>query len=161
MKHATIAMVFAALLAWACGGPTATSGRQSSASSTQGQSSISSTAAPASSNAAPTLFTLAPEPGTTVRGTVQVAIDSGSVTLTAKVNGLDPGHSYIVDADPLPCQFFEGGPSQSFSKPLTVDATGNGRVVWAVPSGMAGNANVQLLTSQSSYAVLACADLSP
>jgi hypothetical protein len=103
----------------------------------------------------------APEPGSTVSGTVQVATSSNGATLTATVAGLKPGGSYLVDADPLPCLLFAGGPSQSFAKPLVADSGGNATASWTVPNGMAGNASVQGLTSQGTYAVLACADLTP
>jgi hypothetical protein len=73
--------------------------------------------------------------------------------------GLQPGRSYIVDADPLPCMPIEGGPSQSFPKALKADASGRGNAVWTVPNGMAGSVSVQGLTSRGTFAVLACADL--
>jgi hypothetical protein len=115
--------------------------------------------ATASPSAGATLYFFAPEPGSKVGGTVQVQAGPDSITLTAKVDGLSPGGSYIVDADPLPCLIFTLGPSQSFAKPLTADAGGKGRIVWSVPSGMAGNVTVQRLTDAGTYAVLACADL--
>jgi hypothetical protein len=102
---------------------------------------------------------LASQPGSTVTGTVQVTPGSGHVTLTALVAGLRPGRSYIVDADPLPCQFFVGGPSQAFAKAFKAGADGTAKVVWNVPNGMNANANVQALTSRGTFAVLACADL--
>lgn len=107
-----------------------------------------------------TLYVLAPETGSSVGGTVQVVQGSAGATLTASVTGLVPGHTYIADADPLPCMLFVGGPSQAFTAPLTADASGNGKATWTVPSAMAGNVNVQVLTSEGAYAAVACADLS-
>jgi hypothetical protein len=106
------------------------------------------------------LYTFAPEPGSKVGGTVQVKAASSGVTLTAAVSGLAPGHAYIVDADPLPCEFLVGGPSQAFPKAFRADASGRATVVWTVPDGMAGSASVQALSSRGTYVVLACADLS-
>jgi hypothetical protein len=106
-----------------------------------------------------TLYTFAPEPGSAVMGTVQVATAGGRVTLTARLSGLRPGRSYIVDADPLPCMLFVGGPSQAFPKALKADSSGTARVVWTVPNGMAGNVSLQSLTSRGTFVVLACADL--
>lgn len=119
----------------------------------------SSTPTPQPSSPGVTLYTLASQAGSTVTGTVQVTSAPGHVTLTARLVGLRPGRSYILDADPLPCQFFVGGPSQSFPKAFKAGANGTARIVWNVPSGMDANANVQALTSRGTFAVLACADL--
>lgn len=108
-----------------------------------------------------TLYVFAPEPGSTVGGTVQVAASPSGATLTATVHGLKPGGNYIVDADPLPCMLFAGGPSQSFAKPFVADSAGSATVTWTVPSGMDENASIQGLTDQGTFAVLACADLAP
>ena len=80
--------------------------------------------------------------------------------MTATVSGLRPGGTYIVDADPLPCEIFTLGPSQAFPKRMKADGSGKATVVWTVPSGMDANANVQVLTNRGTFAVLACADLS-
>lgn len=106
-----------------------------------------------------TLYVLAPQPGSKVAGTVQVVKASGHDVLTLRVSGLSPGRSYLADADPLPCQFFVDGPSQSFPKAFKAGPGGTARVVWNVPAGMNANANVQALTSRGTFAVLACADL--
>ncbi len=121
--------------------------------------SSSPTPQPAPSSPGVTLYTLVSQPGSTVVGTVQVTIASGHVTLTARVAGLRSGRSYIVDADPLPCEFFVDGPSQSFTKAFKAGADGTAKVVWNVPNGMDANVNVQALTSRGTFAVLACADL--
>jgi hypothetical protein len=129
--------------------------------------STSSHSSPTAATTAPTptpaaankVFTLAPQPGSQVGGTIQVARAAEGVTLTATVTGLDPSRIYIVDADPLSCMFFVGGPSQSFAQKLTADATGSGTAVWTVPNGMAANANVQVLTSVGTFATLACVDI--
>jgi hypothetical protein len=124
-------------------------------------SSPSSSSAAGSPTPASTLYIFAPEPGSTVTGRVQVAASPDGAQLTATVHGLRPGGSYIVDAGPLPCMLFDGGPSQSFAKPLVADSAGSATVIWKVPSGMDGNASVQGLTNQGTFAVLACADLTP
>jgi hypothetical protein len=121
----------------------------------------SPTAAPQSPHPATTLYVLAPAAGSSVGGMVQVEAASDGVTLTADVNGLVPGRAYLVDADPLPCELFAFGPSQSFATNLTADGSGKGRVTWTVPTGMAGSASVRALTDSGTYAVGACADLSP
>jgi hypothetical protein len=104
-------------------------------------------------------YTLVPQPGSKVAGTIQIARSTEGVTLTATITGLDPSRIYIVDADPLPCMFFVGGPSQSFAQKLTADAAGNGSAVWTVPNDMAANANVQVLTSDGTFAAQACVNL--
>ncbi|HEV2033207.1 MAG TPA: hypothetical protein VGU71_03250 [Candidatus Dormibacteraeota bacterium] len=129
------------------------------ASTTSQSSPATATASPAPASPATKLYVLAPEAGSSVGGTIQMDVGAGGVTLTATLTGLNPGGSYIVDADPLPCLLFVGGPSQSFAKPVTVDSSGHAKVVWTVPSGMNGNASVQGLTNQGTFAVLACADL--
>ena len=149
----TYTALVAAFLLTACGSAPGLTARTSSPSA----SPPSPTASPSS---AATIFTFVPEPGSTVTGTVQLATTSTGVTLEATVHGLTPGGNYIVDADPLACQFFALGPSQSFAKPIAPDAGGSAMVTWVVPNGMAGNANVQGLTAQGTYAVLACVDLS-
>lgn len=111
------------------------------------------------SAAGTTLFVLTSEPGSTVGGTVQVDKGSGGTTLTADLVGLKAGQRYLADADPLSCEFFVGGPSQSFPSAFTGDPSGRAKVSWTVPAGMAGNANVQVLTAGGAYAVVACTDL--
>jgi hypothetical protein len=144
-------LVLTTSMLMACGAtPASTAGHSSPAPAS---------AAPATASPATKLYVLAPEPGSTVGGTIQMDSGLDGVTLTATITGLDPAGSYIVDADPLPCMLFVGGPSQSLAKPLTPDASGHAKVVWTVPSGMNGNANIQVLTNQGTYAVLACADL--
>jgi hypothetical protein len=155
-RHVTLLLVLAPLLLVACGTASVSSASSPGAAVTAVPS---QTAVPAPSGPAITRYTLAPQPGSAVAGFVQVATSTGGVTLTATVSGLSPGGPYLVDADPLPCELFVGGPSQSFAKPLNADAGGMGTVVWTVPSGMNGNVSVQVLTSQGTYAVLACADL--
>ena len=123
----------------------------------------SPTAATAAPSPSPTpatkQYTLVPQPESQVAGTIRVARSAEGITLTATVTGLDPNRIYIVDADPLACMFFVGGPSQSFAQKLTADPTGSGSAVWTVPNGMAANANVQVLTSVGTFATLACVDL--
>ena len=149
-------LFLATLLLAACGtAPTPTAG---SSSSSHGRASVSPSPTSSSSTAA-NLYTFAPEPGSAAAGTVRVDASSNGVVLTATLHGLEPGGSYIVDADPLPCLLFVGGPSQSFPKAFVADSAGAATVAWTVPNGMDGNANVQALTSQGTYAVLACADL--
>jgi hypothetical protein len=154
-----VALFLAASLSSACGGTPASSKAAILSSPTAGAGSPSPTAAPASAGQGATLYAFAPEPGSAVSGFVQVAASPDGATLTATVHGLQPGSSYIVDADPLPCLLFVGGPSQSFAKPLVADSSGSAAVTWTVPSGMDGNASVQGLTNQGTFAVLACADL--
>jgi hypothetical protein len=154
-----VASLLVASLSSACGTtPASSTAGSSSSSPTAGAGSPSSTA-PASEGPAATLYTFAPEPGSAVSGTVQVATSPAGATLTATVHGLEPGSTYIVDADPLPCLLFAGGPSQSFAHSLVADSSGGATVTWTVPSGMDGNASVQGLTNQGTFAVLACADL--
>jgi hypothetical protein len=93
-----------------------------------------------------------------VQGTVVADKSAGGVALTATISGLELGRQYIVDADPLPCSFFVGGPSQSFAHSLSADAAGKAIVNWTVPDGMVGNVNVQAVTSGGTFVVVACAD---
>ncbi len=156
MDRAALAVVFSGVVLFGCGGTTATSAARSPAPTVQNQA-----ASPAPSSPAATLYTLASEPGSSISGTVQVAKASDGVTLTATVSGLVAGHSYIVDADPLPCMFFVGGPSQAFAKALEPDASGRATAVWTIPTGMNGSASVQALSGNGTFAVVACADLTP
>ena len=153
-------LLLATSLLAACGTQSASSVSSPSSMATPTVTPSSSpTHQPTPSSPGVTLYTLASQPGSTVTGTVQVTIASGHATLSARVVGLRPGRSYLVDADPLPCQFFVLGPSQSFPKAFKAGADGTARVVWNVPDGMDANANVQALTSRGTFAVLACADL--
>jgi hypothetical protein len=93
-----------------------------------------------------------------VAGSVQVSPSAGGVTLAASISGLTPGGSYLADADPLPCEIFAGGPSQSFPKAFVAGEGGTATVTWTVPAGMDGSASIQRL-SGATYEVLACADL--
>lgn len=156
MYRATLGVVFSAVVLCGCGGTTATSAAPSTAPTAQSQA-----ASPAPSSPAATLYMLASEPGSTISGTVQVAKASDGVTLTATVSGLVAGRSYIVDADPLPCMLFVDGPSQAFAKPLEPDASGRAKAVWTIPTGMNGSASVQALSGNGTFAVVACADLTP
>ena len=145
------------LLSVACGSSSAPSAAGSSPSP-QASATVLASASPSPSNGGTTLYTFAPEPGSSVGGTVQMQSTSAGVTLTARVTGLKPGHAYLADADPLPCDIFAGGPSQSFPVRFTADASGRTSVTWTVPTGMNGNANIQVLNG-GAYVVLACADL--
>jgi hypothetical protein len=154
-RYVTLILSFTTVVLVGCGtAPSSTANSPSAAVSPVPSPSPSPSPTPAK-----TLYVLAPETGSKVSGTVQVDTGSDSATLTATVGGLQRGRTYIVDADPLPCMLFVGGPSQSFAKPLKVDAAGNGKVVWTVPNGMDGNVSVQVLTSRGTFAVVACADL--
>jgi len=158
-RYMPVALFAAALQLTACGSAPASTANTPSSNVNVSVGSPSPTNSTASPSSAATLFTFVPEPASTVTGTVQIASTSTGVMLSATVHGLKPGGNYIVDADPLACQFFTLGPSQSFAKPIATDAGGSATVTWAVPTGMAGNANVQGLTAQGTYAVLACIDL--
>ncbi len=160
VRNVKLVLLLAASLLAACGTQPASSVSSPSPTVTPTVTPTSSpTPQPTPSAPGVTLYTLVSQAGSTVTGTVQVTKSSGHVTLTARLVGLRPGRSYLVDADPLPCQFFVDGPSQFFPKAFKAGANGTARVVWSVPNGMNANANVQALTSQGTFAVLACADL--
>ena len=106
-----------------------------------------------------TNFTVAPVEGSGVTGSGTVDRSREPVALTATVSGLTPGRTYLIDADPLSCFFFVGGPSQSFAARLAPDSAGNARAAWDVPRSMTGNVNVQVLTAGGTFAVVACTDL--
>jgi hypothetical protein len=159
-RYVNLLVLLATSLLAACGTqPTSSVSSPSPTSTPMVTPESSPTPQPTPSSPGVTLYTLASQPGSTVTGTIQVTPGSGHVTLTARVTGLRPGRSYIVDADPLPCQFFVDGPSQAFLKGFKAGADGTATVVWNVPNGMNANANVQALTSRGTFAVLACADL--
>lgn len=154
-----VAMV-ATLVSAACGTSQSNSvAGLAPASPSAAASAVSSASAASPSNAVNTLYVLSSENGSQVGGTVQVRNGSAGTTLTVSLKGLSPGVSYLADADPLPCEIFVGGPSQSFATRFTADQSGNATVTWTVPAGMAGNANVQSLTSQGAFVVVACTDL--
>lgn len=154
------AAAMAAVVAVACGAsqPAAVTSATSSTSPSAVASAAASAAA-SPSNAAKTLYVLSPENGSQVGGTVQIQSGSSGLTLTANLKGLSPGASYLADADPLPCEIFVGGPSQSFATRFAADQSGSAAVMWTVPANMAGNMNVQSLNSQGAFVVVACADL--
>ncbi len=158
-RDTSVALFVAALLLTACGSAPSSAANTPSPNANVSDGSPSPTNSTASPGSAATRFTFVPEPGSTVTGTVEIATTSNGVTVAATVHGLKADGNYIVDADPLACQFFALGPSQSFAKPIAPDVGGSATVTWVVPTGMAGNANVQGLTTQGTYAVLACIDL--
>lgn len=160
MTELIVAMVGAGVTA-ACGAsqPATVARPAASPSSPAAASAAPSAGAASPSSAAKTLYVMSPENGSQVGGTVQIQNGSGGTTLTESLRGLSPGASYLADADPLPCQIFVGGPSQSFPSRFTADQSGNATVTWTVPNGMAGNANVQSLSSQGAFVVVACTDL--
>jgi hypothetical protein len=144
----------------ACGTSQPTAQTSASSTSPSPVATVAASAATASPpSGATTLYVLSPENGSQVGGTVRVQNGSGGATLTESLKGLSPGAGYLADADPLPCEIFVGGPSQSFASRFTADEKGNATVSWTVPAGMAANANVQSLTSQGTFIVVACADL--
>lgn len=157
-KMAQASILFALTAVTSCGSQGGVATTSPSAPSTS-SSNAAASPSPSPSHAGSALYFFAPEAGSGVGGTVQLAAAADGVALTATVSGLAAGHSYIVDADPLPCELIVGGPSQSFAKALTFDAQGRGTVRWTVPKGMDGSVSVQEL-SNGSFAVVACADLS-
>ncbi len=131
------------LVSVACGAAQPVS--EPTAATPPASSSVVASATAASSPTPSTLYIFAPEPGSTVGGSVKVDATAAGAMLTATVSGLKPGHAYLADADPLPCELFTGGPSQSFPKQFRAGGDGRATVQWTVPSAMAGNANIQIL----------------
>ena len=100
-KLAAASILLALTAATSCGTQGGLATTPPSAPSTS-SSPVAASPSPSPSHTGSTLYFFAPEAGSGVGGTVQLAAAADGVTLTATVSGLASGHSYIVDADPLP-----------------------------------------------------------
>jgi hypothetical protein len=157
--HNVPALLLAALALVACGTATSAVG-SSSASRPAGAALPSATEAPAPSSPTATFYTFAPEPGSSINGTVPVASSASGAPLTATLQALKPGVSYIVDAEHNPACCLLANPAKS-AMPFVADANGNATLAWSTPSGMDGNASVQEPTAHGPFTVIACAGLTP
>lgn len=116
------------------------------------------TATPVAAPPSSATYPISPVAGASLSGSVQVDRSSADPRVTVTVSGLDPRGVYLVDADPLPCLFFVGGPSQSFAQQLRPDSAGKATATWSVPNGMLSNVNVQVLRD-GKFAVVSCVDI--